>query len=274
MTKMLSVKRMWLRMHDVIVRPRYSRNTSHYRKKRTQAKESGSIGRIVKKQLLISVMIFVIVFCAKLINTSVTNFITDKIKWVLSWNMDINDIYGQINDIIAGEDNPQGSMEAETKEDIIEENKGGNLYENADDAGLEFILPVEGSVASYFGEMIDPVTNIISFHSGIDIEGHGISDIKAVEDGEVIEVSECREYGKYLKIKHAGGIITLYAHCSKIFVEEGTKTAKGGIIAEIGNDKIAVGTHLHFEVWKDGKPVDPLEFVKVPMSANKKNEVL
>ena len=269
-------------MDDVIVRPRYSRNTSHYRKKRTQAKESGSIGRIVKKQLLISVLIFVIVFCVKVINTSVTNFITDKIKWVLSWNMDINDIYGQINDIIAGGDNPEGSTEGETKgdikengeENIIEENKGENLYENGDGTGLEFILPVEGSVASYFGEMIDPVTNIISFHSGIDIEGHGILDIKAVEDGEVIEVSECREYGKYLKIIHAGGIITLYAHCSGIFVEEGTKTGKGSIIAEIGNDGIAVGTHLHFEVWKDGKPVDPLEFIKVPMSADKKNEVL
>jgi murein DD-endopeptidase MepM/ murein hydrolase activator NlpD len=293
-------------MEDVVVKPRYPRNTPRSRKKRIRAKDSSGLGETIKIQLLISVLIFVIISCTKIINTPATNFITDKIKWVLSWDMNISDIYEQFNGMITGGDklsdassegavkgNVKGNGEGNIIEENIEENATGeniteankeegnkageneagkskeeDLHENGHVARLEFVLPVEGPIASYFGEIIDPATNTVSFHSGIDIEGHGILDVRAVEDGEVLEVSESRDYGKYLKIRHAGGIISLYAHCSKIFVKEGAKISKGDIIAEIGNDRLSIGTHLHFEVWKDDKPVDPLEFLEfteVPM---------
>ncbi|NSW89511.1 MAG: M23 family metallopeptidase [Firmicutes bacterium] len=265
-------------MDDVIVRAKYSRNTPPYRRKRLQAKESNTLGEIVKRQILISILIFIIILSIKNINTSITNFIIDKVKWTLLWNIDINDIYRQINNIIEGEENTgyenNSPMENDNQTKNEKQIQDENSSENSESIELEFILPIEGVVSSYFGERIDPVTNKIKFHSGIDIEGDESSQIKAVEDGEVIEISEHRMYGKYVKIRHLGGIISLYAHCSRILIEEGMKASKGDIIAEVGNTGVSTGTHLHFEVWKDGKPVDPLEFIKVPIKTDNKNEVL
>ena len=59
-------------------------------------------------------------------------------------------------------------------------------------------------------------------------------------------------YGKYIKIKHFDGVVTVYAHCSKIMVNEGIKVNKGHVIAEVGNTGVSTGSHLHFEVWING----------------------
>ena len=62
---------------------------------------------------------------------------------------------------------------------------------------------------------------------------------------------------------------TMYAHCSKILVEEGDKVIKGQLIAKVGNTGLADGSHLHFEVWLDGEPVDPLSTVFKHINKNK-----
>jgi murein DD-endopeptidase MepM/ murein hydrolase activator NlpD len=126
-----------------------------------------------------------------------------------------------------------------------------------------FLTPVEGSVTSPFGERIHPVWKTQIFHSGVDIEAKKGVPIKAALSGKVIEASSNATYGKYIRMEHEDGIITLYGHCSQLLVKKGQIVEKGKTIAKVGNTGVTVGAHLHFEIWKDGKPLDPLEFIKV-----------
>ena len=71
-------------------------------------------------------------------------------------------------------------------------------------------------------------------------------------------------YGKNIKIKHTDGTITVYAHCSEITQIEGSKVKQGDIIAQVGNTGYSTGTHLHFEIWKNEKALDPILYIDVP----------
>ncbi len=266
-------------MDDVIVRSRYSRNNPSYRKRKSRVKENNRLGEIIKIQFIISILIFVFIWGVSKIDANLTKFIVTNVKWVLSSDIDINTIYSKINSIF--------NIDNENKQKKVDENVSNDLEKTITDSiyienstgnneslKLEFILPVEGVVSSFFGERLDPVTNKLKYHSGIDIETGTDSQIKAVENGEVIEVSEHRMYGKYIKIKHFDGVVTVYAHCSKIMVNEGIKVNKGHVIAEVGNTGVSTGSHLHFEVWINGIAENPLEFIKIPIDTSNSNEIL
>jgi murein DD-endopeptidase MepM/ murein hydrolase activator NlpD len=70
--------------------------------------------------------------------------------------------------------------------------------------------------------------------------------------------------GKYIKLKHPGNFVTVYAHCSQLMIKKGQRVKKGDIIAKVGSTGWAIGPHLHFEIWKDSKPYNPLSFIEVP----------
>ena len=119
------------------------------------------------------------------------------------------------------------------------------------------VLPVSGPVTSDYGERIHPITGEESFHSGRDIgadEGVGIS---AVYDGMVIGVGVGELSGNYVKIDHGEGLVALYCHCSRVFVEEGDAVRKGDVIAAVGHTGAATGPHLHFEIRLNGELTDP-----------------
>ncbi|HOJ12420.1 MAG TPA: M23 family metallopeptidase [Clostridiales bacterium] len=271
-------------MDDVIVRSRYSRNNPTYRKRKSRVKENNRLGEIIKIQILVSILIFLIIWGISKIDATITQFITTNAKWVLSSDMDINNIYNQINsmfnidngEIEKEKENEKGNeKESEDSEKTITDSAYiENTTGNNKSLELEFIVPVEGVVSSFFGERLDPVTNKLKYHSGIDIETGIDTQIKAVEAGEAIEISEHRMYGRYIKLKHSGGITTVYAHCSKILIKEGTKVSKGDIIAEVGSTGVSTGSHLHFEIWKDERPQNPLEFINVPIITTNSNEIL
>lgn len=148
-----------------------------------------------------------------------------------------------------------------------EENKdatdNGISLENSDAIKYNFITPVSGVVSESFGERINPIRKTVEFHKGIDIEANKGAAIKAIQAGEVLEAGREPTYGNYIRIGHSGGFSTLYAHCSALNIKKGQKVKQGDIIAKVGDTGLAVGAHLHFEIWKDGKPVDPLLYIKV-----------
>ncbi|MBN2897348.1 MAG: peptidoglycan DD-metalloendopeptidase family protein [Clostridia bacterium] len=99
-------------------------------------------------------------------------------------------------------------------------------------------------------------------HNGIDIGVAIGTDVKAADGGVVIFSGTKGGYGKCVMIDHGANIVTLYAHNSKLYVQKGDKVFKGQLIAASGNTGVSTGPHLHFEVQKNGTPVNPRNYLK------------
>ena len=125
------------------------------------------------------------------------------------------------------------------------------------------------NITSPFGWRIHPVYNTKKFHSGIDIGGSYGSPIMAAGAGVVIFVAKPVQgqntggsgYGNYCIIDHGGGFTTLYGHCRSVYVKKGQNVKSGQRIAEMGSTGTSTGAHLHFEVRKDGSPVNPERYL-------------
>jgi murein DD-endopeptidase MepM/ murein hydrolase activator NlpD len=121
-----------------------------------------------------------------------------------------------------------------------------------------FIKPADGPVTSRFGMRHHPILGRSRMHNGVDIgAGYG-SSIYAAATGEVIFSGYMRGYGNTVVIDHGGGISTLYGHCSALLVNDGQTVSKGQIIARVGSTGMSTGPHLHWEVRRNGSPVNPL----------------
>ncbi len=121
-------------------------------------------------------------------------------------------------------------------------------------------IPVNGRVTSEYSWRVHPISGEYLFHSGIDIAGNMGEDIKCALDGKVIEidtVGTATSYGKYIKVEHESGVVTLYGHCSKIINRVGDSVKKGQVIALVGSTGNSTGPHLHFEVRVNGQKLDP-----------------
>jgi murein DD-endopeptidase MepM/ murein hydrolase activator NlpD len=101
-------------------------------------------------------------------------------------------------------------------------------------------------------------------HQGIDIAVPQNSYIRASGPGTVKVAGEDRIYGRYIVIDHGGGIESVYGHASRLLVSEGTKVKRLQMIALSGNTGQSTAPHLHFEIRKGGKPVDPYQYVRQP----------
>lgn len=100
-------------------------------------------------------------------------------------------------------------------------------------------------------------------HTGVDIDGDYASPIYAAEDGVVEKAGwNSGGYGLMILLDHAGGLVTRYAHTSKMFIKAGDTVHKGEVIAMVGTTGRSTGTHLHFEVYTNGKRTNPLAYIK------------
>ncbi|MBI5218251.1 MAG: M23 family metallopeptidase [Bacteroidia bacterium] len=116
-------------------------------------------------------------------------------------------------------------------------------------------------VASFFGWRMDPVYRYMIHHDGIDFAAPIGTDIFATGDGVVSIVDYSRGgYGYEIVVNHGFGYQTRYAHLSKMLVREGQKVKRGEIIGKIGNTGKSVGPHLHYEVIKNGRAIDPINY--------------
>ncbi len=112
-----------------------------------------------------------------------------------------------------------------------------------------------------FGMRLHPFYHIYKLHTGIDIGAARGTDILAAADGTVIAASYSSGYGYYIMIDHGGGIVTLYAHSSKLIAKKGDKVKRGETIALVGSTGMSTGPHIHFEVRVNGSYKDPLGYV-------------
>ncbi|HDL18670.1 MAG TPA: M23 family metallopeptidase [Bacteroidetes bacterium] len=122
-----------------------------------------------------------------------------------------------------------------------------------------------GRLKSKFGKRRDPFVNEIRMHNGLDIAADRGTPVYTPADGVVIEVNNKknlkRDFGRFIKIDHGYGIVTLYGHLSKIDVKVGQRVRRKDKIGEVGRSGRSTGNHLHYGVAMNGKWVDPMNFI-------------
>ncbi len=127
--------------------------------------------------------------------------------------------------------------------------------------GTLFIYPVSGVLTSPFGMRHDPFTGIVTFHNGIDLANVMGTPVHAAMGGKVVYLGMNRGYGRFILIDHGGGFQTLYAHLSKWLVTRGEYVRTGQEIGQMGDTGYSTGPHLHFTIYKNGVPVNPLAYL-------------
>ena len=123
-------------------------------------------------------------------------------------------------------------------------------------------MPVPGYISSYFGVRPDPFDGQSERHTGIDIATPYGTSVHAVAEGMVTYAGVRRGYGNVVEIDHGNGYMTRYAHNSKLDVHPGQHVQVGDVIAQAVSTGRSTGSHVHFEVWYDGRVVNPLAFVR------------
>jgi murein DD-endopeptidase MepM/ murein hydrolase activator NlpD len=128
--------------------------------------------------------------------------------------------------------------------------------------GDSFIYPIRGRLTSPFGWRNDPISGVRRYHAALDLAAAMGTPIKAAMDGRVSTVGVNSVYGKYIIISHANGYQTMYAHMSATSVNQGALVSQGTKIGEVGSTGYSTGPHLHFAIYKNGRAVNPLDFLK------------
>jgi murein DD-endopeptidase MepM/ murein hydrolase activator NlpD len=136
----------------------------------------------------------------------------------------------------------------------------GDWTELADAPSL---WPVEGRVASSFGEREDPINGEGAFHSGIDIDAPYGTPVRAAGDGDVTGADMGAGYGRTVVLNHGRDVLTLYGHLSAIAVVPGQHVTRGQVIGYVGQSGRATGPHLHYEVRLHNVPVNPHKYLRV-----------
>ena len=117
-------------------------------------------------------------------------------------------------------------------------------------------------ISSYFGYRNDPFTDSERYHSGIDLAANRGTPVRASGKGKVIYAGYSQGgYGNVIKIDHGYGFVTLYAHLNKISVNKGDTVTRGFIIGQVGSTGRSTGPHLHYELQRNGKAVNPLKYM-------------
>jgi len=129
-------------------------------------------------------------------------------------------------------------------------------------AATPSLMPTKGWLTSAFArERVHPILHLARPHEGIDVSAPMGAVIEAPASGVVTQVSWVEGYGNMLTIDHGYGLVTRYAHCSKIEVVRGQRVKRGQKIALVGSTGLSTGPHLHYEVWVNGKPANPMKYV-------------
>jgi len=164
---------------------------------------------------------------------------------------------------------PQGSVQGLIQKAQSVENNLNIAVNASESLHLELatrpaIMPTAGWISSPFGMRTDPFTGNMQMHWGIDISTNEGNPIKATADGIVIKVQKDKYLGNNVTISHGNGIVTVYGHMMDVktrVVREGQSIKRGDIIGYVGHTGKAVGPHVHYEVHRDGKPVNPTSYI-------------
>jgi murein DD-endopeptidase MepM/ murein hydrolase activator NlpD len=124
-----------------------------------------------------------------------------------------------------------------------------------------FALPVAGRATSGYGERIDPIHHTHSLHPGFDIAAPTGTQVGAARGGEIVHAGPAGTYGNLVIVRHEDGFETRYAHLSEVHVKKGDRVETGQDVGAVGSTGHSTGPHLHFEIRREGKTLDPKPYL-------------
>jgi murein DD-endopeptidase MepM/ murein hydrolase activator NlpD len=125
-----------------------------------------------------------------------------------------------------------------------------------------------GFISSYYGERQDPFTGHEAFHKGVDFAGAAGSEVVSVAAGVVTWAGQRSGYGSLVEINHGNGYVTRYGHNQRVLVNVGQTVTRGQGVALMGSTGRSTGPHVHFEVLKNGRQINPISFLGSSGAAN------
>lgn len=253
---------------DLVARYRYPRRSVPARRRRKEANvEASPLIEKMAAQIVVCIAILLLSAIARWWEVPPMNFLENKIRWVLTADTDVKVMYNWMDSfskkLVPG-------LAKKDVQDQVDNGKttGGGGTDGTEDTNTllpSLIAPVNGTITSPFGNRVHPVNQTESMHKGVDIDAPDGAEIKAAHDGLVMEAGADQGYGNYLKVRHSSGVITVYAHCSALLAKTGDEVKQGDVIAKVGSTGVSTGFHLHFELWVDDEPVDPTQYLKLPV---------
>ena len=253
---------------------------SNINPERIQLEKNNSKSRKVLIQILVCLLIYCGLYYVKNLpeDDNIKKQYTEKINWLLNNDIDFRQIYNnifvknkdKIKNEIDNENTTEDNNQVSSEDITFCYGIGGELGENKEEentdvmdddakfikANIILCNPLEnGVITSRYGER--EASKLVSAnHRGIDIGASTGTEIKSACDGEVVEVSTSGDFGKHIKVQN-GDVTFIYAHCSKLVVNKGDKIKIGQKIAEVGSTGRATGPHLHFEIRRGERVIDP-----------------
>lgn len=174
-----------------------------------------------------------------------------NIKTVLIGNQDTSFILNEALLNNAGEMDPQPLYIADADAEAVKDQEEPPVREVV-------FLPIEAPAKGQYSREFNAATG----HYGLDIAAKEGSSIRAIADGVVIHAEWTMNYGNVIYIQHRDGYISVFKHCASLFKKAGDLVAKNDIVGTVGNGGIiSSGPHLHFELWRDGVPLDPKKYL-------------
>jgi murein DD-endopeptidase MepM/ murein hydrolase activator NlpD len=132
-------------------------------------------------------------------------------------------------------------------------------------AYIPAITPLDAKsyyISSNYGYRTDPMTQKRKFHAGIDLAANRGTPVHASGKGKVVFAAySYGGYGNVVKVDHGDGYVSIYAHLNKIKVKKGQEIVRGDLVGEVGSTGRSTGPHLHYEIKKDGKPINPVKYM-------------
>ncbi len=196
-------------------------------------------------KVMVCLTAIVVVLFLNIINFSLTNTAVEGVSSLVNWNMDVTALPGGAIDVLSSlrRGEPEEGAQVPTSQ-----------------PGLGLALPVyNASLLSDYGMREHPERGN-EMHYGIDLVAPAGTEVTVVLDGTVLEVGTHRDYGSTVLVDHGDGLKSFYGRLADIKVEEGMGVASGDEIASIAQQADGE-SYLHFEVWVDGRPVNPKELL-------------
>ncbi len=270
MEKVMSVEERVKRAEEIYMR-RKSANDSQNRTQKVPINDTKKDIKLLKKmiiQIIVCICIYIVVYVVQHSGTFFSEDLIRRTKEILSYDTNFAEIYETVkNGIITFQQNLQitkpdeeTQKQEEQQEEQIQEAIGGAeevkeqvplTQEEQDIQNVKntttFIKPIQGTITSSYGYRATATGTVPKNHTGTDIAASLGTKIYASTEGEVVLASEEGDYGKHLKIQ-IGEVSIIYAHCNKLYVNQGDYIKQGQEIAEVGSTGNSTGPHLHFEI--------------------------